>query len=78
VSDTIEIPAPVIRVVTTSTWKAAGFTGYREYVCRIEVGDVVVLERKGDDEEDYRMSEDMLRERTVSEFGKRLKEVLGL
>jgi hypothetical protein len=78
VSDSIEIPLPLIQVVTTETWKAAGYTGYREFTCTISVGDVVLLERKGDDEEDYNMHEDRLREETVNEFGTRLKEVLGL
>jgi hypothetical protein len=78
VSDCIEVPTPLIRVVTTESWKAAGFTGYREFTCTISVGDVVLMERKGDDEEDYRMHADRLREETVNAFGERLKEVLGL
>ncbi|MGW0626138.1 hypothetical protein [Streptomyces sp. NPDC002758] len=77
-SDSIEIPLPLIQVVTTESWKSAGWSGYREFTCTISVGDVVLLERKGDDEEDYNMHEDRLREETVNEFGNRLKEVLGL
>jgi hypothetical protein len=78
VSDSIEIPLPLIQVVTTESWKSAGWSGYREFTCTISIGDVVLLERKGDDEEDYNMHEDRLRDETVNEFGKRLKEVLGL
>jgi hypothetical protein len=78
VSDSIEIPLPLIQVVTTESWKSAGWSGYREFTCTISIGDVVLLERKGDDESDYRMHEDRLREETVNEFATRLKEVLGL
>jgi hypothetical protein len=78
VSDSIEIPLPLIQVVTTESWKSAGWSGYREFTCTISVGDVVLLERKGDDEEDFRMHLDRLREETINEFGNRLKEVLGL
>jgi hypothetical protein len=78
VSDSIEIPIPLIQVVTTESWKSAGWTGYREFTCTISIGDVVLLERKGDDEEDFRMHLDRLREETVNEFATRLKEVLGL
>lgn len=77
-SDSIEIPIPLIQVVTTESWKSAGWTGYREFTCTISIGDVVLLERKGDDEEDFRMHLDRLREETVNEFATRLKEVLGL
>jgi hypothetical protein len=78
VSDSIEIPIPLIQVVTTESWKIAGWTGYREFTCTISIGDVVLLERRGDDEEDFRMHLDRLREETVNEFATRLKEVLGL
>jgi hypothetical protein len=78
VSDSIEIPIPLIQVVTTESWKSAGWSGYREFTCTISIGDVVLLERKGDDEEDFRMHLDRLREETVNEFATRLKEVLGL
>jgi hypothetical protein len=78
VSDSIEIPIPLIQVVTTESWKSAGWTGYREFTCTISIGDVVLLERRGDDEEDFRMHLDRLREETVNEFATRLKEVLGL
>lgn len=77
-SDSIEIPIPLIQVVTTESWKSAGWSGYREFTCTISIGDVVLLERKGDDEEDFRMHLDRLREETVNEFATRLKEVLGL
>lgn len=77
-SDSIEIPIPLIQVVTTESWKSAGWTGYREFTCTISIGDVVLLERRGDDEEDFRMHLDRLREETVNEFATRLKEVLGL
>lgn len=77
-SDSIEIPIPLIQVVTTESWKIAGWTGYREFTCTISIGDVVLLERRGDDEEDFRMHLDRLREETVNEFATRLKEVLGL
>jgi hypothetical protein len=78
VSDSIEIPIPLIQVVTTESWKSAGWTGYREFTCTISIGDVVLLERRGDDEGDFRMHLDRLREETVNEFATRLKEVLGL
>jgi hypothetical protein len=78
VSDSIEIPTPLIRVVTTESWKSAGWTGYREFTCTISVGDVVLLERTANDDDDYNVNEDRLREQTVEAFGKRLKEVLGL
>lgn len=78
VVETVEFPVPLIRIVTTGFWKSAGWTGYREFTCTISVGDVVLMERKADDEEDYNMCESLLRERTVNEFGNRLKEVLGL
>jgi hypothetical protein len=77
-SDSIEIPVPLIKVTTEETWKSAGWTGYREFTCTISVGDVVLVERKADDEKAYNIDEDRLREETVNEFGKRLKEVLGL
>jgi hypothetical protein len=74
----IEIPEPLIKVNTTETWRDAGFTGYREYTTTISIGDVVLLELTANDEEDYNMHEDRLREETVNAFGQRLKEVLGL
>lgn len=74
----IEIPEPLIQVRTEEVWKAAGFTGFREYTTTISIGDVVLLERKADDEEDYRVHADAHQEKTVNEFATRLKEVLGL
>jgi hypothetical protein len=74
----IEIPEPLIKVNTAETWRDGGFTGYREFTTTISVGDVVLLERTANDEDDYNMHEDRLREETVNEFGNRLKEVLGL
>jgi hypothetical protein len=74
----IEIPEPLIKVRTTEEWKDGGFTGYRVFTTTISIGDVVLLERTADDENDYTVHEDSLQEKTVNEFGKRLKEVLGL
>jgi lysozyme family protein len=74
----IEIPEPLIQVRTEEVWKDAGFTGYREYTTTISVGDVVLLERTANDEDDYRVTDTSHQEETVNEFGKRLKEVLGL
>jgi hypothetical protein len=74
----IEIPEPLIKVNTTETWRDGGFTGYREFTTTISVGDVVLLERTANDDDDYNMHEDRLREETVNEFATRLKEVLGL
>lgn len=74
----IEIPEPLIQVRTEEEWKEAGFTGYRKFTTTISVGDVVLMERTADDEEDYRVHADSLQESTVTEFGTRLKEVLGL
>jgi hypothetical protein len=74
----IEIPEPLIKVSTEEVWKDAGFTGYREFTTTISVGEVVLLERTANDESDYTITADLLQENTVNEFGRRLKEVLGL
>jgi hypothetical protein len=74
----IEIPEPLIKVNTTEVWKDAGFTGFREFTTTISIGDVVLLERTADDENDYTVHQDSLQEKTVNEFATRLKEVLGL
>lgn len=74
----IEVPDPLIHVNTTERWRDAGWTGYREYTTTISMGDVVLLERTANDEDDFRVSEASLQEETVNEFGRRLKELLGL
>jgi hypothetical protein len=83
VSDSIEIPVPVIQVVAEEYWKSHqssyGWTGYNEFTVTIQIGDVVLLERTSNDNEDnYAMTLEKLREQTVEEFATRLKEVLGL
>lgn len=74
-----EIPAP-ISVYTVERWKNSGFTGYREFTTTISIGDVVLLERVADDEEDedYTLSGYSHQEETITVFAERLKEVLGL
>jgi hypothetical protein len=74
--DSIEIPTPIIRVVTTESWRSAGWTGFREFTCTISVGDVVLMERATNDDVDYMATEERLREKTVNEFGERLKALL--
>lgn len=74
----IVIPDSLIRVQTTETWKDGGFSGFRVFTTTISVGDVVLVERTANDEDDYNVTADVLQEQTVNAFGKRLKEVLGL
>jgi hypothetical protein len=74
----IEIPEPLIQVRTEEAWKHGGFTGFREYTTTISVGEVVLLERTANDEEDFRVNADAHQEKTVNEFAERLKAVLGL
>ncbi|RZU36027.1 hypothetical protein EV284_3510 [Streptomyces sp. BK022] len=81
----IEIPTPLIQVVASEHWKSGavrGYGGYNEFEVVISIGDVELVRRTGDDNEPddwgHYLSLDELRERTVKEFGERLKEVLGL
>ncbi|MDX3260794.1 hypothetical protein PV336_16355 [Streptomyces sp. MI02-2A] len=84
--DTIEIPAPLITVTAEEHWNSAvpGQLGYgcNEFEVVISVGDVELVRRTGNDatEDEWGMSLSLeeLRDRTVKEFGERLKEVLGL
>jgi hypothetical protein len=85
-NEIVVIPAPVIQVVAEEYWKSvqSGYgmwTGYNEFTVTIRIGDVVLLERTSndnDDEDNYGMTLETLREQTVEEFANRLKEVLGL
>lgn len=72
-----EIPDPLLKATTEEVWKDAGWTGFTEYTTTISLGDVVLLKRTFDDEQEYRMNSREAEERTVTEFANRLKEVLG-
>lgn len=83
----IEIPVPLIQVIAEEHWKSIqvgdrGWTGYNEFSVTIKIEDVVLLERMSndndEDEDNYGMTLEKLREQTVTEFATRLKEVLGL
>lgn len=82
----IEIPVPLIQVIAEEYWRSAKspygrHLGVNEFTVTIRIGDVVLMERTGDDSDDSDgedMTLEKLREQAVEEFATRLKEVLGL